>query len=76
MKVKFENCEVELWKLRKGTVVVDSYGKAGHISYLGDVWEYSADVGNVVDITVEREDNGAVRGHDTNSYRLLWVEPS
>jgi hypothetical protein len=36
MKVKFSNAEVEIYKLRKGTVVKYDYG-FGHISDIGAV---------------------------------------
>lgn len=73
MKIKFENCEVELWKLQKGTVVMKE-GAACHIKLIGNVWERN-NVGRVVDILTEGLTDQLLFGQHHVSNDLTWIAP-
>lgn len=72
MKVKFENCEVELWKVKQGVVVMKNCD-ACHVVSIGTVWQRSGET--VVNIQTKGMTDVYLSGTSHISDELTWIEP-
>lgn len=72
MKVRFENAEIDLWKIKKGVVVMKG-STACHISEIGLVWDRNGDT--VLNIRTKGITDEYIWGQDHISNDLTWIEP-
>lgn len=69
MLIKFKNCEIDIWKVRRGSVVLGA-GRVGHIDKIGYPTTYYADEKNLCIDFVSTD----VSVH-LMSYEVEWLEP-
>lgn len=68
MRVKFENCEVELWKVRQGVVVAGA-GHVGHITKIARPNTITTENVYTIDMTTHGVDVYLM------SDGVTWLEP-
>lgn len=69
MLIKFKNCEIDLWKVRRGCVVLGA-GRVGHINKIGFPETLKDDKKHFcIDIVSTEADVHLM------SYEVEWLEP-
>lgn len=81
MKIKFENCEVDLWKLKLG-VVVSKDDLIYHIDSIGELAEWCPTKEKIVSLSLKSLNTTSDKYNRLNneitldwSNRVTWLEP-